>query len=394
MAKNTKNLEVNKVALYSSSKQVEIPATDDAIENEQLKSFLTEKLKSALRAENLLVITGAGSSVDSGGKTMTQLWDSISKDLSDFEAIQDLVSYSSERKEKKDLEHLLSVLQIEKQSLENKGTDNTAISGYIESIESKILSECSFDLPADAPHEFFLRKLLKARKNIDPRIKIFTLNYDRSFETASDRIGAVLIDGFSFSQKQVFNSNSFDLDLVYREKSRIHSEHSFYSKVVHLYKIHGSVTWSKSIEKPGIIQKEKDPVTDAKKSVLIYPNSSKFEKSYEMPFFEMVGRMQSSLRKENSTLLIIGYGFNDEHINRVLAEAIKGNANLEVFVIKPRIDFSHDVLTEYKTWIDSGLQDLHLIGLTFSQFTKTIPEVSFDDDYVREKMVGKSLNES
>ena len=304
--------------LYSATRKIK---DDDPGAEENITTFLRDKLKYSLRSENLIVLSGAGSSIGFGGKTMPQIWDLVEKDIPAFLEVLKHVNYTDEQKKLKNLENLLSVLQIEKQNLENKGEDAAKISGYIDSIESKILSECAFALPESAPHDFFLRKLLKARKNIDPRIKIYNLNYDMSFETASDRIGAVLIDGFSFSQRQIFNPSTYDLDIVYREKSRIHSEESFFTKVLHLYKIHGSVSWSK--DDKGFISKEKGPISDPKKAVLIYPNSSKFERSYEMPFFELVSRFQNSLRKENTTLLIIGYSFNDDHINRILREAIK-----------------------------------------------------------------------
>lgn len=375
-----------KVLLYSSNKKINISNTASQ-ENSEVNTFLEDKLKYSLRSENIVILTGAGSSINFGGKSMSGLWDVAESNITNFSDILESVKYSDENKLKKDLEYLLSFLQIEKQNLENKKEDSTIVSGYIELIESKILSECSFSLPDNSPHDFFLKKLLRARKNVDPRIKIFTLNYDISFETASDRIGAVLIDGFSFTQRQTFNPASYDIDIVYREKSRIHSEESFYSKVLHLYKIHGSVTWSKSNINDGLIYKEKEPVIDPKKSVLIYPNSSKYEKSYEMPFFEIVGRLQTSLRKENTTLLVIGYGFNDEHINRILRESIKNNANLEVFIIKPSIDFNNRSLKEFKDWIDNGLNDLHLIAMKFEDFVKKIPDVVFEDENIREKII-------
>lgn len=378
-------LPTNQTILYSSLEKIE--SVDAPQDNSTLQSFLKDKLKSSLRSENIVILSGAGSSIGFGGKSMGDIWDIVSKNVADFEAILVYVSYSADQKKAKNLEHLLSILQIDKQSLENKNIDTTVISGYINSIEAEILRECSFSLPESAPHDFFLKKLLKARKNVDPRIKIFTLNYDRAFETASDRIGAVLVDGFAFSQRQVFNPATYDLDIVYREKSRIHSEESFYSKVLHLYKVHGSVTWSKDAD--GIISKEKDPVTDSQKAVLIYPNSSKYERSYEMPFFELVSRFQNSLRKENTTLLIVGYSFNDDHINRILRESIKSNANLEVFVVKPNLDFSNPSLKEFKEWIDKGLNDLHLFALKFEEFVKLIPEVVFDTENIREKIIKK-----
>jgi hypothetical protein len=147
------------------------------------------------------------------------------------------------------------------------------------------------------------------------------------------------------------------------------------------------VTWSKDAQ--GLISKEKEPIRDSQKAVLIYPNSSKYEKSYEMPFFELVSRFQSTLRKENTTLLVIGYSFNDDHINRILRESIKVNANLEVFIIKPNIDFTNPLLKEFKDWIDKGLNDLHLFALTFENFIKLIPEVVFETENIRETIIKK-----
>ncbi len=373
------------IILYSSQKKEE--GGNQNHNDSVLADFLKERLRSSLRSENMVVLSGAGSSIGFGGKSMSELWNKVIDTVVVFPVILDYVGYTSEQREAKNLEHLLSVLQISKQNLENRNESTVDISDYINLIESQILMECGFPLPEPAPHDFFLKKLLKARKNIDPRIKIFTLNYDMAFETASDRIGAVLIDGFSLSQRQVFNPATYDLDIVYREKSRIHSEESFYSKVLHLYKIHGSVNWSKDIG--GIISKEKEPVKDSKNAVLIYPNSSKYERSYEMPFFELVSRFQSALRKENTTLFIVGYSFNDDHINRILRESIRSNANLEVYVIKPHIDFANPLLQEFKVWIDKGLNDLHLLALTFESFVKFIPEVIFDTENIREKIIKK-----
>jgi len=374
-----------KILLYSSSLQLK--ESGESQDNQEVTVFLKEKLKSSLRSEHIVVLSGAGTSIGFGGKTMAQLWDVVNGNVAEFADILAYVKYTEEQIDLKNLEHLLSFLQIDKQNLENKQQDASQTIKFINSIETEILKECSFLLPENAPHDLFLRKLLKARKNVDPRVKIFTLNYDMSFETAADRIGAVLIDGFSFSQRQVFNASTYDLDIVYREKSRIHSEESFYSKVFHLYKIHGSVSWSKDVS--SMISKEKEAVSASEKAVLIYPNSSKYERSYEMPFFELVNRFQNALRKENTTLLVMGYSFNDDHINRILRESVKSNANLEVFIVKPTIEFINPLLIEFKEWIDGGLNDLHIIGLKFEDFVKQIPEVIFDTENIREKIIKK-----
>ncbi|MCX6757623.1 MAG: SIR2 family protein [Candidatus Nomurabacteria bacterium] len=383
MIKNKKNTEVSdKYLLYTHTKKIKESDRDE--EKKEIDIFLKDKFQKSLQSENILILTGAGTSIGFGGKSMHELWNSIEKNVSDFANILKSVKYSEIEKEKKNLENLLSILQIKKLNMENTSGQANQTSQYIELITSKILEECNFQYPSTGtPHEYFIKKLLKARKNSDKRVKIFTLNYDTLFEEAADRTDAVLIDGFSFSQKRIFNSNNFNLDIVHREKSRIHNEESFYNKVIHLYKIHGSINWD---DVDSHILKNEHP----KKPVLIYPNSSKYEKSYEMPFFEMMSRFQSCLRGENSTLLIIGYSFNDDHINRVLKEAIKNNINLEVFVIKPNINRTtqDSLINTFYNAIDQGVTDLHLISSTFNDFVIKIPEVIFENDISnREKII-------
>lgn len=109
------------VLLYSSLVKEE--GTCEFKDNEKAVSFLTDKLKFALRSENVVVLSGAGSSIGFGGKTMSQLWDVVEAQVTEFADILTHVKYTTEQKAQKNLEHLLSILQIEKQSLENKQQD-------------------------------------------------------------------------------------------------------------------------------------------------------------------------------------------------------------------------------------------------------------------------------
>lgn len=334
-----------------------------------------ERLKKSLQSENLLVLTGAGSSMCSNGKSMSGLWDSVSTKTPNFQDILKEIKY--QKTAQKNLEDLLSNIEVENKSRKNKGDDNTKTINFIKNANEIISNECNLSLSKNAPHATFISNLIKARKKNNQRVKIFTLNYDTLFEKAADEINAVLIDGFSLSQSKEFQSTNFDLDIVQREKTRINNEENFYNKVFHLYKIHGSIDWCFDENKQNVIKIN----GENKNPCLIYPNSSKFEKSYEMPFFEMISRFQSSLRKENTTLFIIGYGFSDEHINRTLEEAIKNNLNLETYIVKPNIDNNEENINLKKcfTWIGNGVNDLYLIGDTFEGFSKNLPEIQVDD---------------
>lgn len=96
--------------------------------------------------------------------------------------------------------------------------------------------------------------------------------------------------------------------------------------MLHLYKLHGSLDWTK--EKNKIIQQ---PNSDS--PLIIYPASEKYESSYEQPYFEMMSRFQQALRKENTLLIVIGFGFQDKHIQNVIIEAVEQNPSFQLLIV-------------------------------------------------------------
>lgn len=345
---------------------------------------LTSRLEKSIRTENLVLLTGAGASMECGGPSMLSLWATVSSDntiTSDWNKLLKSAGYRSEAG-KENLEELLSNLQTITYAHKINKDQGEDFSVIIKKIEKKVVAECQkVDIKEKSSHVRFLKRILKGRSLSSTRLKVFTLNYDTAFEQAGEKIGAVVIDGFLFSFNKIFKSTEFDLDIVQRERSRIHNEENFYNKVFQLYKIHGSVDW-KSDKLTGEISKDRT----TKEPVLIYPNSSKFEKSFEMPFFEMVSRLQNVLRKENTTLFIVGYGFGDEHINRIISESIKNNLNLEIFIIKPTL--SGEKINEYIEDIEKGSKNIHLIGNTFEQFSSGLPDVRIGGLFLDEENNG------
>src|SRR5690606_38225305 len=230
--------------------------------------------------ENLVVLTGAGSSVgigegDKKGRLLSQLWDDTKEKLGDdkLNSFCELVNYTD--KERKNLEKLLSVSNAAKDFV--KSTEQIDIPGTIKEIEALIKDKCELKLPQEAPHHTFLEKITR-RKVTLPRAKVFTLNYDTLFEQAGRKGNFIIIDGFSFSFPRYFSGRNFDYDVVLRDKSRLKEEDNFINRVFHLYKPHGSVDWEKT--KEGITQSDK-----VDKALMIYPKDSKYESSYEQPFF-------------------------------------------------------------------------------------------------------------
>jgi NAD-dependent SIR2 family protein deacetylase len=305
--------------------------------------------------ENLVVLTGAGSSVGIGkdiqigeetkerkGRLLAELWDDVKEVISEETLYEfcKLVKYEDKFKNQgedeqyvKNLEKLLSLANISKNYVEHTpadGKQKIVIENVIKKIEEVIKANCTLKLPENAPHTLFIEKITK-RKVTLPRAKIFTLNYDTLFEQAGRKKNFTIIDGFSFSHPRTFSGRNFELDIVSRNSSRVKEEDNFIQKVFHLYKPHGSVDWTNAENQ--IVQKD-----EPDKSLMIYPKDSKYESSYEQPYFEMMSRFQQNVRNENTLLICIGFSFNDKHIVTAIVEALEQNPGFQLMVVNKGID--------------------------------------------------------
>lgn len=333
------------------------------------KSFYNTFLKRHFR--NVVVLTAAGTSMDNGdkdksGKTREGLWDYCITEIDAFtDSITDFKTkafYTS-----KDIEGLLShIILFEKLNGEIKKGDDI----LREALELKIAEACRLELQTQAPHKDFLNKLT-ARKSSDPRVQLFTTNYDLLFEKAANQGGFAVIDGFSFTQPRKFSGRYFDFDIVNREKTRIKQEESFVSKVFHFYKLHGSLNWFK--DKAGNIEQQDKPA----KPLIIYPASEKYESSYEQPYFEMMSRFQQALRKENTLLIVIGFGFQDKHIQNAIIEAVEQNPSFQLLIVNYNSTESIETACLKPFFVDEEKKqvrrNVNIVFDTFSGFTKNYP---------------------
>ena len=335
--------------------------------------------------ENIVVLTGAGSSVGIGssarqGRLLSQLWDDtlalLTKDK--LEKFCELVHYrdKDDNGYVKNLEKLLSCANSAKEFVTAK---DIVIEDTITKIENLIKVSCELELPKNSPHKEFLEKITK-RKVTLPRAKIFTLNYDTLFEQAGKQGNFTMIDGFSFSFPRIFSGRNFDYDIVQRDNSRVKDEDNFVRKVFHLYKPHGSVDWER-LENGTIKQSE-----SVGKALMIYPKDSKYESSYEQPFFEMMSRFQQNLRNDNVLLISIGFSFNDKHIVTAIQEALEQNPGFQLMVVNKGIDQTSQFSNELYR-ISQENSSVVLVDELFSDFSKFFPDLKTYNQDEHKKIV-------
>lgn len=321
-----------------------------------------ETLQTALHSTNVVVLLGSGASFSAqneGGPkapSMGDLWHTVRSDVTKDEPKDDLLGSSrfdaivrkvmgglpadEGQGEKKagDIESLLSLCKMSIELLQTRFKKDEKfaekdwldqLTDFVKVAERVILREVGFVNSATAlpAHTAFLRKFAR-RAPEKPRVKLFTTNYDLCIETAALRLGVVLIDGFSHSAEQRFNRDHFHHDIVRRSASSTKAD--YLDGVFHLYKLHGSVDWRR--KKDEIVTRSlREPNADFK-PVLIYPRSSKYQEAFESPYLDMFAAFQAALREPDTTLIISGFGFADDHISAPIWSAIETNLSLKVIL--------------------------------------------------------------
>ena len=172
-----------------------------------------------------------------------------------------------------------------------------------------------------------------SRSGTRERLHLFTTNYDRYIEAGADVAGLRMIDRFVGTLAPVFRASRLDVDLHYNPPG-IRGEPRYLEGVARFTKLHGSVDW---VDCDGAVRRIGLPFgapdvapylalsgTDKPDALrlMIYPNAAKDRETTAYPYVELFRDFAAAICRPNSTLICYGYGFGDEHINRVIEDML------------------------------------------------------------------------
>ena len=415
---------------------------DNTAAVQRLQALLSEWL----RMENLVVLTAAGCSVGCGGKTMGQLENAVLNAVTKVYGLskgaraiikQRLKDNDNTSKPKwaqtgfeKWLSYLVNSVHLEWEedspikSLQwkNASCNKDDIEELVNYISKAIYAECALTLPDDdgpnfdydkdiPPHWAFLSRLM-ARDSTLGRTHLFTLNYDTLFEQAIERLGIQYFDGFSGRANARFDPSVYGLDIHYPGEVAEGRVRRF-DKFLHFYKLHGSIHWQvkdgeirahhKDLEGYKNYQKETDNTKKAKdlrnkdfaqdcKDFGILPTSNKFVQTLDMPYAHLFKTFQARLSAPQTFLMVLGYGFGDDHVNRIIETALI-NPALIMLVVEPDSKRAEEIIKRYGglgnrvfvlTSIKKDCKGDPLVAATFDDFAKEVlPDVQWLDDFLK-----------
>lgn len=190
------------------------------------------------------------------------------------------------------------------------------IDGWLTGLKKKIVEEVADDWEASSYHERFLQRL-RGPRDRGPR-DIFSLNYDTLLEASLDSPRLPYADGFRGTNRGWFDAGMFDeasAGIAYR-----------------LFKLHGSINWTRDAN--GHVRRGRNAIEDAAdEPIMVYPSEQKYLQTQYGVYETLIGRFRNRLQIAgvNNCLIVLGYSFNDEHINEAICDAINANnSNLTV----------------------------------------------------------------
>lgn len=224
----------------------------------------------------------------------------------------------------------------------------------------------------DLYKSFYMRISSPNRKT---PINVFTTNYDLFSEKALDDLRFPYNNGFSGTYRRRFNPASYRYAFV----ENLNLSNDVWERVPHffnLYKLHGSISWKKSGSE--VFEVEPDTIAEDD-TVMIYPTPMKDRSTLMTPYSDIFRAMENVISKPNSVLITIGYSFGDDHINRLITNALAvPSFKLIVFGSGDNID-KLNVLKDCRIIIINSADKIHYFKNIIENILPPIAEETIED---------------
>ena len=223
------------------------------------------------------------------------------------------------------------------------------------------------------------------------RLHLFTTNYDRLLEYGCDLAGLRVVDRFVGVLSPIFRSSRIDVDLHYNPPG-IRGEPRYLEGVIRFGKLHGSLDWQArgaDIYRigvpfgaaPGHPDIPKAPIN----TVMIYPNPAKDIETFDYPYAELFRDFSAATCRPNAALVTYGYGYGDDHLNRVIRHMLTLPSTHLVIIA---FDDRDERIANFCAVVGRSAQISLLIGPTFgaidSLVDRYLPKPAVDRINIRQ----------
>lgn len=197
-------------------------------------------------------------------------------------------------------------------------------------------------------HSQYYEGLSRFQKEYQHLLRVFTLNYDLCVEKSCKQSGV----------ERGFGEDKFWDWKIFENEAQLDSN-------IFLYKLHGSIDWARD-ERGKLTYKDKGIPSD--QIEIIFGTTYKLQ--YIDPFLFFAYEFRKRLMTEVQLLICVGYGFADEHINGIIAQALNGDHSRKMLVITPTTPENYDETLQHirSTLKLSHADNVFLWNLTAKEF--------------------------
>lgn len=260
--------------------------------NEQLERVF--KIVQIFLKNPPLVVWGSGATVSFGIPSMDSLNNQLKKEIGGFDAENDNLE-----------------IELGKEKYQEKMPEiKNVIWNEINKADKLVLER----LTTNQTTKFKGIKLLIDKFiEVHPQVlNIVTTNYDRVLEYTMSYHNVLFTDGFNGKVLSSFNENLFQS-----------------KNIVNLIKVHGSLNWFNIDGEIRYVSSCFDKYTPQ----IIAPGKNKYQEAYNSPYRELIQKADNFI-KSTSSFLVVGFGFNDEHLTPRIKTQIKKGVPLVLITKK------------------------------------------------------------
>ena len=229
-----------------------------------------------------LIVWGSGATISFGLPSMWDLNEALKKEIKDF-----------------DIKNENLEIELGKEKYQEKMPQiKKIIWDTIHKIDIQVLEKVLLGNPEFNGVEVLIKKLIDTHPKV---VNIITTNYDRVLEYVLSYNNIPFTDGFNGKILSIFDNTLFkDRDMV------------------NLIKVHGSLNWFNVNDDIRYI----NCYSDKYEPQIITPSKDKYREAHRSPYRELI-RKSDSLIETASSFLVVGFGFNDEHLTPKIREKVK-----------------------------------------------------------------------
>ena len=178
-------------------------------------------------------------------------------------------------------------------------------------------------------------------------LTIITPNYDCLVEHCCDKLKIHCNTGFVGYFRKTLDFEKAERVVEYIDRSVVvkgrRRQIAKRTPHIKLFKVHGSIDWynfNNTVSDASLIEngKYKD------KRLIILPGDRKYSETFHEPYRELIQKADNSLRSGRS-FLMIGYGFNDEHLQEILVKRLKEDEKYGIIITKGLSEKAEELLS-------------------------------------------------